>query len=64
MGLGHYVAYAVAGDLLRQRSHVFAECVNPMKITREAWRRVAEATGARLVEVELVCSNPPSTSDG
>ncbi|HEV7652178.1 MAG TPA: AAA family ATPase [Actinophytocola sp.] len=57
-GLGYDVAYAVAKDLLRQGSHVFAECVNPMKITRDAWRDVAETTGAHLVEVELVCSDP------
>jgi predicted kinase len=47
-GLGYDIAYAVAGDLLRQGAHVFAECVNPMKITREAWRRVADATGYRV----------------
>jgi predicted kinase len=57
-GLGYEVAYAVAGDLLRQGVHVFAECVNPLTITRQAWRDVAETTGARLVEVELVCSDP------
>ena len=57
-GLGYDVAYAVAKDLLRQGSHVFAECVNPMKITRDAWREVAETAGAHLVEVELVCSDP------
>ena len=56
-GLGYDVAYAVARDLLRQGLTVFAECVNPLKITREAWREVAETTGARLVEVELVCSD-------
>jgi predicted kinase len=57
-GLGYDVAYAVAGDLLRQGVRVFAECVNPMKITRDAWRDVAKTTGAHLVEVELVCSDP------
>ncbi len=57
-GLGYDIAYAMAGDLLRQGAHVFAECVNPMKITREAWRHVADKTGARLVEVELTCSDP------
>ena len=41
---------------------MFAECVTPMKITRAAWRRVAEAAGAYLVEVELVCSDPAETS--
>lgn len=57
-GLGYQVMYAVAGDLLTQGSHVFAECVNPLQITRDAWREVAEVTGAGLIEVELVCSDP------
>ncbi len=57
-GLGYGVACAVAGDLLSQGSHVFAECVNPLKITRDAWQDVARTAGARLVEVELVCSDP------
>lgn len=57
-GLGYDVAYAVARDLLHQGLHVIAECVNPMKITRDAWRDVAETTGAYLAEVELVCSDP------
>src|SRR5262245_51218828 len=57
-GLGYNVAYAVARDLLRQGLSVFAECVNPLKITRQSWRDVAETTGAHLVEVELVCSDP------
>jgi predicted kinase len=57
-GLGYDVTYAVARDLLRQGLHVFAECVNPLKFTREAWRNVAETTGAHLFEVELVCSDP------
>jgi predicted kinase len=57
-GLGYQVMYAVAEDLLVQGSHVFAECVNPLQLTRDAWRAVAGTTGARLVEVELVCSDP------
>lgn len=57
-GLGYDVAYAVAKDLLCQGSHVVAECVNPLKITREAWRSVAATAAAHLVEVELICSDP------
>lgn len=57
-GLGYNVTYAVARDLLRQGLHVVVECVNPLKLTREAWRTVAETTGAHLTEVELVCSDP------
>ncbi|MCT2585000.1 AAA family ATPase [Actinophytocola gossypii] len=55
-GLGYDIAYAVARDLLSQGSPVIAECVNPMEITRDAWRDAAAST--RLVEVELVCSDP------
>ena len=57
-GLGYQVMYAVAGELSAQGSHVFAECVNPLAITRDAWRDLAEELGVRLVEVELVCSDP------
>jgi predicted kinase len=57
-GLGYGVICAVARDLLTQGTQVFAECVNPLTITRDAWRAVADETGARLVEVELVCSDP------
>ncbi|KUF19271.1 AAA family ATPase [Streptomyces silvensis] len=57
-GLGYEVAYATAGDLLGQGLCVFAECVNPMKVTRDAWEAVAKRAGARFVEVELICSDP------
>ncbi|HEY1572581.1 MAG TPA: AAA family ATPase [Pseudonocardiaceae bacterium] len=56
-GLGYEVAYAVVRDLLRQGTDVFADCVNPMKITRDAWQALAASAGARLVEVELICSD-------
>lgn len=35
-----------------------ADSVNPLPMTREAWRGVAAESGARLIEVELVCSDP------
>lgn len=56
-GLGYEVAYAVARDLLKQGTDVFADCVNPMKITRDAWQALASSAGVRLVEVELICSD-------
>ena len=34
-----------------------AECVNPLGVTRDAWRDIAAGHGARLVEVELVCTD-------
>ena len=55
---GYLVAYAIAADLLAAGNDVLVECVNPIEITRSAWRRVADAQYARLLEVELFCSDP------
>lgn len=55
---GYVVAYALAGDNLRLGATVIADCVNPVRVTREAWRATALQAGVRLVEVEVVCSDP------
>ncbi|WP_454017505.1 AAA family ATPase [Azospirillum sp. Marseille-Q6669] len=55
---GYVVAYAVAGDNLRLGATVVADSVNPIQITREAWRATALRAGVPLVEVEVVCSDP------
>lgn len=34
-----------------------ADCVNPVSESREGWRRVAEAAGAPLLEIECICSD-------
>ncbi|WP_206435668.1 AAA family ATPase [Actinobaculum sp. 352] len=57
-GAGYAVGYAVARDLLRSGNNVLAECVNPIELTREAWRAVARSTRAELLEVELYCADP------
>lgn len=54
---GYRVAYAVAEDNLRAGLTVVADCVNPVQLTRDAWRAVAERAGVPLVEVEVVCSD-------
>ncbi|REN20914.1 kinase, partial [Mycobacterium tuberculosis] len=36
---------------------VVADCVNPLPVTREAWRAVAADASSRIVEVEVVCSD-------
>jgi predicted kinase len=55
---GYAVAYAVAGDNLRLGRIVIADCVNPLPITRTAWRSVAEHAGVPLIEIEVICSDP------
>ncbi|WP_410598146.1 AAA family ATPase [Amycolatopsis sp. lyj-90] len=56
--VGYIVGYDLAADQLRHGVSVIADCVNPLGITREAWRTVAARHGARALEVEVVCSNP------
>src|SRR5262245_51607872 len=55
---GYRVGYAVAEDNLRLGLTVIADSVNPLPITRAAWREVGGRAGKRAVEVEIVCSDP------
>ena len=54
---GYEVAYAIAEDNLRLGRTVVADSVNPIEITRTAWRNVAQRAGTRFIEVEFVCSD-------
>ncbi|MDR7006630.1 AAA family ATPase [Paraburkholderia strydomiana] len=54
---GYVAAYAVACDNLRLGSTVVADSVNPLRITRSAWRNVAFDAGVQIFEIELVCSD-------
>ena len=55
---GYAVANAVAAGNLAYGLAVVVDCVNPVPESREAWRTVASRTASRLIEVELVCSDP------
>jgi len=55
--VGYVIGYEVAGEQLAHGVSVVAESVNPLAITRNAWRDVAHGHGAGLVEVELTCSD-------
>ena len=54
---GYVVAYALARSNLALGMSVVADCVNPLPVTREAWRAVANGTFSGLLEVEIVCSD-------
>jgi predicted kinase len=54
---GYRVAAALAGDNLRLGLSVVADAVNGVEETRALWREQAQLTGARLLEVELVCTD-------
>ena len=53
---GYRTGYAVAEDNLRIGRTVVADSVNPIPLTRDAWREAANRTGVGAVEVEIVCS--------
>jgi predicted kinase len=55
---GYRVGYAVAEDNLRLGLVVIADSVNPLPVTRAAWRDAAARAGKRVVEAEIVCSDP------
>jgi predicted kinase len=55
--VGYMVAYDVAAEQLRHGVSVVVECVNPIGVTRDAWRDTAAGHGARLLEVELICTD-------
>lgn len=56
-GAGYCAAYALALDNLQNGLAVVADSVNPLKLTRDAWRNVADEAGVSYREIELVCSD-------
>ena len=54
---GYSVSYAVAGANLQLGHSVVADCVNPIRESRAAWRETADRAHVPLIEIELVCSD-------
>ncbi len=55
---GYRAAFAVAVDNLRLGRSVVTDSVNDWMVTRDAWRDIGVRAGARVIEVEMVCSDP------
>ena len=55
---GYMAAYALAADNLRLGMPVVADSVNPLTITRDAWRETALKNDSNYLEIEVKCSNP------
>lgn len=55
------VGYAVANTIgeanLALGRSVVADCVNPLAVTRDAWREVSKRSKSAIFEVELICSD-------
>jgi predicted kinase len=54
---GYQVAYGLAVDNLRLGATVVADSVNPLEITRAAWREAAGLAKCPYLEIEVICSN-------
>lgn len=55
--LGYIIAGEVARDNLRTGATVIADSVNPLALTRDAWRDIALAEGRPFLEIEIICSD-------
>lgn len=55
--VGYAVAHQLALEQLQLDLDVIVECVNPVAVTRDAWRETAHAAGAAAVEIEVICSD-------
>ncbi|QHW30518.1 AAA family ATPase [Paenibacillus rhizovicinus] len=54
---GYIVCYELARQNLRIGLDVIADTVNPIQITRQDWRGVAESLEVPFVEIEVICSD-------
>lgn len=54
---GYQLAYQLARDNLVNGVDVVADSCNPIQITRDCWHEVAQTSGARCVDIEVICSD-------
>ena len=54
---GYEAAYSLTRDNLEIGLSVVADSVNPVEITRAAWRQIAKARGVNYHEIEVICSD-------
>ncbi|MBO9554836.1 AAA family ATPase [Cellulomonas sp.] len=55
---GYAAAMGVAADNLRLGLDVVADSVNPVAASQDGWRWVGAETGAGVVEILVVCTDP------
>ena len=55
--MGYVIGNEIAGENLKLGRVVVADCVNPVLASRDGWRQTASKNAARLVEIEVICSD-------
>ncbi len=54
---GYEIAYSLASENLKLGRIVITDSVNAIKVTRNAWLKVAERTNSQILEIEVICSD-------
>ena len=54
---GYGVANALALSNLQLGQRVVADCVNPVRESREAWKTTAAMAGVALLDIRVICSD-------
>ena len=54
---GYVIGNELAAENLKIGRIVVADCVNPVLASRDGWRDTASKNAARLVEIEVICSD-------
>ncbi|EMX9121055.1 AAA family ATPase [Klebsiella aerogenes] len=54
---GYFVAYSLARENLQLGATVIADSVNPLALTRDAYREIALSAKKIFLEIEIVCSD-------
>jgi predicted kinase len=54
---GYRIAYALTESNLQLGQTVIADSVNPIALTRNAWRDIAARSESRIIEIETICSD-------
>jgi len=55
--VGYVIGNELAAENLKIGRIVVADCVNPVLASRDGWRDTASKNAARLVEIEVICSD-------
>lgn len=54
---GYFVAYSLARDNLQLGATVITDSVNPLALTRDAYREIALSARTSFLEIEIICSD-------
>ena len=56
-GEGYRLSYRIVSDNLRLGNSVIADSCNPINISRDEWEEVATKSGAKHINIEIICSD-------